>query len=145
MALGPDGGCANNRQSVFDEMRMATLLAKARLTDGGALDARTAFHMGTAGGADLLKLPVGSFEVGRCADAVALDLNDISLFPRSMLERNVVNSMQTTAISKVMVGGEVVVDEGVLSRFPLPRVRELVDEVTRTWTRPPLANGPHVQ
>ena len=43
VALGPDGGCANNRQSVFDEMRMATLVAKARLTDGSALDAPTAF------------------------------------------------------------------------------------------------------
>ena len=32
VALGPDGGCANNRQSVFEEMRMSCLIAKARLT-----------------------------------------------------------------------------------------------------------------
>jgi 5-methylthioadenosine/S-adenosylhomocysteine deaminase len=59
VALGPDGGCANNRQSVFDEMRMATLVAKARLEDGSAMDAPTALKLGTEGGADLLGLNVG--------------------------------------------------------------------------------------
>jgi 5-methylthioadenosine/S-adenosylhomocysteine deaminase len=135
VALGPDGGCANNRQSVFDEMRMATLVAKARLTDGSALDAVTAFGMGTAAGGDLLQLPVGVFEPGRRADAVALDLNDLSLYPRNALDRTVVSSMQPTAISKVMVAGEVVVDDGELTRFPRARVRELVEEVTRGWKR----------
>ena len=65
VALGPDGGCANNRQSVFDEMRMATLVAKARLTDGGALDAPTAFRLGTSAGAELLRQPSDAIEVGR--------------------------------------------------------------------------------
>jgi len=138
VALGPDGGCANNRQSVFDEMRMATLMAKASSTDGGALDAPTAFRMGTAAGADLLQLPVGVLEAGRRADVVALDLDDLSLLPRSVLERTVVSSMQPTAIARVMVAGEVVVEKGALSRFPSERVRELVDAVTSDWSRPGL-------
>ena len=136
VALGPDGGCANNRQSIFDEMRMAGLVAKARLTDGSALGAPTALRLGTRAGADLLKVPAGDFEPGRRADLVALDLSDLSLYPRQMLERNVVNSLQSTAVTKVMVGGEVVVEGGRLTRVPLAEVRARVDAATAGWERP---------
>jgi 5-methylthioadenosine/S-adenosylhomocysteine deaminase len=136
VALGPDGGCANNRQSVFDEMRTAGLVAKARLTDGGALDSATAFWLGTAAGGDLLRLPVGTFEPGAFADAVALDLNDLSLHPLTTIEHQIVNSLQPTAIAKVMVGGEVVVSDGALTRFDLDEVRALIAEATAGWKRP---------
>jgi 5-methylthioadenosine/S-adenosylhomocysteine deaminase len=136
VGLGPDGGCANNRQSVFDEMRTATLMAKARLTDGGALDAPTALRLGTIGGADLLGLAIGSLDAGRQADAVALDLTDLSLQPPGNLERLIVSSMQPTAIARVMVGGEVVMDGGRPTRFDLADLRARISEVTRGWTRP---------
>lgn len=136
MALGPDGGCANNRQSVYDEMRTATLVAKARLTDGGALDAPTALRLGTEGGADVLGLNVGKIGEGRRADLVALDLEDLSLFPPGNLERHVVNSMQPTAIRRVMVGGEVVVEDGRTTKVDLAEVRERVTAATRDWHRP---------
>ena len=131
VALGPDGGCANNRQSVFDEMRMAGLVAKARLTDGGALDAPTAFRLGTRAGGDMLGLPVGAFEPGWYADAVALDLDDLSLYPLETLERQVVNSMQSTAVTRVMVGGRVVVERGRPTLFDPAEIRARVSAVTR--------------
>lgn len=129
VGLGPDGGCANNRQSVFDEMRMASLLAKARLTNGSALTARTAFSLGTAGGADLLRLPVGAIEAGRHADLVALDLTDLSLQPLDTLEYQIVSSMQATAIERVMVGGEVVVKRGRLTRVDEDELRRRIAQV----------------
>lgn len=135
VALGPDGGCANNRQSVFDEMRMASLVAKARLTDGSALGAPAAFALGTRAGGDVLGLPVGSFEPGVRADAVALDLDDLSLFPPGNLERHIVNSMQPTAIARVMVAGEVVVERARLLRFDMDELREKVRDTTLNWTR----------
>ena len=136
VALGPDGGCANNRQSVFDEMRTASFLAKARLADGGVLDAHTAFRLGTAGGADLLRLPVGRIEAGCAADLVALDLDDLSFQPPQNLERHIVNSMQSTAITKVMVAGDVVVDSGRLLRVESAAIQAAVAEVTKSWARP---------
>ena len=136
VALGPDGGCANNRQSVFDEMRTASLVAKARLTDGGALDAATAFRLGTSAGADLLGLDCGAIEAGRYADVVGLDLNDLSLQPVTMLDRNIVHSMQQTAVSSVMVGGRIVVERGRLTRLPATEITERIAEVTAGWRRP---------
>ena len=136
VGLGPDGGCANNRQSVFDEMRMASLLAKARLCDGGALDARTAFALGTTGGADLLGVNAGVIGPGKLADLVALDLEDLSLHPLATLEQQVVNSMQPTAIERVMVGGETVVERGRLTRMDHAEIRARIREITGEWTRP---------
>lgn len=136
VALGPDGGCANNRQSVFDEMRMTSLVAKARLLDGGAMDAGAAFDLGTKAGGDVLRLPVGSIEAGKAADLVALDLNDLSLQPLATLERQVVNSMQSTALAKVMVAGEVVVADGRLLRVDVTDINRRVAEVTSGWKRP---------
>jgi 5-methylthioadenosine/S-adenosylhomocysteine deaminase len=136
VALGPDGGCANNRQSVFDEMRQASLMAKARLTDGSALDAATAFRLGTAGGADLLGIECGRIAAGRLADLVALDLDDLSLHPLATLEHQIVSSMQQTAIVKVMVGGDVVVDRGRIVKVDAVTIRELVAEATAGWHRP---------
>jgi 5-methylthioadenosine/S-adenosylhomocysteine deaminase len=135
VGLGPDGGCANNRQSVFDEMRQASLLAKALSTDGSAIDAATAFRLGTAGGADLLGLAVGEIGPGRRADLVGLDLNDLSLHPLETLDRQIVNSMQATAVAKVMVGGELVVSDHATTKIDPAEVRSRVGETTRGWTR----------
>lgn len=136
VALGPDGGCANNRQSVLDEMRMASLLAKARLEDGSALPAPEAFDLGTRAGGDLLGLPVGAFEPGMHADLVALDLDDLSLQPEAELARHVVHSMQSTAIARVMVGGELVVDDHEPVRIQREDLVARVREVTEGWVRP---------
>lgn len=135
VGLGPDGGCANNRQSVFDEMRTASLVAKARLYDGGALDAKTVFRLGTVGGADLLQLPVGAIAPGRHADLVALDLEDLSLQPLEMLDRNIVSSMQATAIKRVMVAGRVVVEDGHLTQVDEDELRARIAATTRGWSR----------
>jgi 5-methylthioadenosine/S-adenosylhomocysteine deaminase len=136
VALGPDGGCANNRQSVFDEMRSASLMAKARRADGSALDAPTAFELGTLAGAELLGIEAGAIEPGRFADLVALDLADLSLHPLATLERQVVNSMQQSAIAKVMVGGRLVVDGGRLVTVDAAEVARLVAAATSGWVRP---------
>lgn len=136
VALGPDGGCANNRQSVFEEMRQASLMAKARLLDGGAVGAPEMLRLGTAAGGELLGLPVGGFEPGSRADVVALDLADPSLWPDGNLERHVVNSMTERAITKVMVAGELVVDDGSLVKIDVGEVRDHVRRATSGWVRP---------
>src|SRR5713226_777261 len=59
IGLGTDGGCTNNRLSVFEEMRMAALLQKVRHLDGARVSAEQAFHMGTVDGGALLGLPTG--------------------------------------------------------------------------------------
>lgn len=136
VALGPDGGCANNRQSVFDEMRMASLFAKATATNGSVLPAPTAFDLGTRAGADVLGLATGNIAPGMKADLVGLDLDDLSLQPPGNLERHVVHSMQPTAIAKVVVGGREIVSGGSLTGVAEADLRARIARTTSRWTRP---------
>src|SRR5207247_7119210 len=57
VCLGTDGGCTNSRQSIFEEMRMAALMAKARAADASAIGAEETFMMGTARGGEAIGLP----------------------------------------------------------------------------------------
>ena len=136
VALGPDGGCANNHQSVFDEMRMASLLAKATATDGSVLTAPQAFALGTVAGGGLLGLPVGTIAAGGYADFVALDLDDLSLHPPGNLAHHVVHSMQSTAVARVLVGGVRVVERGRPTRVDPGELRARIADTTGAWTRP---------
>src|SRR5207237_1253199 len=72
VGLGTDGGCTNNRLSVFEEMRMASLLQRVRLLDGAALSAERALALGTASGAEILGLPAGGRRRRRGLDRAGL-------------------------------------------------------------------------
>jgi 5-methylthioadenosine/S-adenosylhomocysteine deaminase len=95
VALGTDGGCSNNRVSVFDEIRMTALLQKVARTDGQAIAAEDCFAMGTAMGAEVLDLPTGRIAPGYRADLVAVDLADPSLWPAQALTKNTVYALSS--------------------------------------------------
>lgn len=133
IGLGTDGGCTNNRLSVFEEMRMTSLLQRVRLLDGRALDAETAFALGTRGGADLLGLEAGLIAPGRFADLVAVDLAHPSLHPRVDLGKSVVYAMSPQAVTDVWVHGRRVVDSGRLTAVDLEDVLGRVRNLTKGW------------
>ena len=131
--LGTDGGCTNNRLSVFEEMRMASLLQRVRLLDGAALPAATVWALGTDSGAAMLGVPAGRIEIGRLADFVAIDLSHASLHPPTNLLANVVFAMSPQAVTDVWVHGERVVADGRLMRVSESELLARVDALTRDW------------
>jgi 5-methylthioadenosine/S-adenosylhomocysteine deaminase len=133
VALGTDGGCTNNRLSIFEEMRMAALLQKVTHLDGAAFTAEEAFRMGTAGGGDVLGLPVGEIAPGRLADLVALDLGHPSLHPPTALLKSVVYALSPQAITDVWVHGRRVVADGRLATLDEARLLAEVRALTRDW------------
>jgi 5-methylthioadenosine/S-adenosylhomocysteine deaminase len=135
VGLGTDGGCSNNRVSVFDEMRMAALLQKVHRTDGQAIDAETCFALGTRTAGDVLRLPIGRIAPGYRCDLVAIDLDDPSVWPVQALEKNVVYSLSPRAISDVVVDGQEVVAARRLCNVDLDEIQTRVGEVTRDWRR----------
>ena len=135
VGLGTDGGCSNNRVSVFDEMRTAALLQKVHRTDGQAIDAETCFRLGTATAGEVLRLPIGRIAPGYRCDLVALDLDDPSLWPAQALEKNIVYALSPRAVTNVVVDGTEVVSAGRLAQVPLDEIQIRVAELTRDWRR----------
>jgi len=135
IGLGTDGGCSNNRVSVFDEMRACALLQKVARTDGQAITAEAVWTMGTTGGARLLDLPVGEIAPGLRCDLVAVDLDDPSLWPEQALAKNLVYALSSRAITDVVVDGDVVVADRRLTRVPLDEIQARVRHLTSDWSR----------
>jgi 5-methylthioadenosine/S-adenosylhomocysteine deaminase len=135
VGLGTDGGCSNNRVSVFDEMRTAALLQKVHRTDGQAIAAETCFALGTRTAGEVLRLPIGRIAPGYRCDLVALDLADPSLWPAQALEKNIVYALSPRAITDVVVDGQEVVTARQLSHVPLAEIQARVAELTRDWRR----------
>lgn len=134
VCLGTDGGCTNSRQSIFEEMRMAALLAKASATDASVLGAEDTLLMGTARGAEALGgLPIGRIAADHAADLVVVDLRALSLQPSKTASKQIVYAMQPEAIQKVIVAGETIVEGGRLTKVDEREIVAKVREVTAGW------------
>src|SRR5204863_1389926 len=133
VALGTDGGCTNSRQSVFEEMRMAALLAKAVNADAEAISAEDVLIAGTRRGGEILGLPVGRIAADHAADLVVLDLESLSLQPAATAPKQIIYAMQPEAIARVYVGGEVVAEQGQPTNVDLAELRAKIAEVTKGW------------
>ncbi len=135
IGLGTDGGCSNNRVSVFDEMRMAALLQKVHRTNGQAITAETCFALGTKSAGETLRLPIGRIAPGFRCDLVALDLDDPSLWPAQALEKNVVYALSPRAVTDVVVDGTEVVVARRLCHVLLHDIQARVARLTQGWRR----------
>lgn len=84
VGIGTDGPASNNDLDMFEEMRLAALLAKGVTGDPTALPARQALAMATILGARALHIAhiTGSLEVGKRADIAIVQLDDLHLTPR---------------------------------------------------------------
>jgi len=83
VALGTDWAATNNTMDLFDEMKTAGLLGKVRADDAAVLPAGRLLEMATIDGARALGIGahVGSLEVGKRADVIAVTLDGLRLEP----------------------------------------------------------------
>lgn len=83
VAIGTDGPASNNDLDMFEEMRLAALLAKVTPNNPTALPARQALQMATINGAKALGLGdvTGSLEVGKLADMIVLHADPLHNIP----------------------------------------------------------------
>lgn len=83
VALGTDNVTNNNSYDMFKEMTLTGKLMALLHRDSSALSTRTILEMATLGGARALgkEKEIGSLEVGKKADLIALDLDEIGWSP----------------------------------------------------------------
>jgi len=84
VGIGTDGPASNNDLDMWEEMRLAALLAKGVTSDPTVLPARQAMAMATIGGARALHIDefVGSLEPGKRADVAVVDLRSVHNTPK---------------------------------------------------------------
>jgi 5-methylthioadenosine/S-adenosylhomocysteine deaminase len=113
VALGTDGAASNNRLDMFEEMRLAALLAKAAANRADVLPAHRALELATYAGARALALDreTGSLEVGKCADLTAVNLNSLELSPCYDPASHLVYSAGRHDVTHVWIDGKAVLED----------------------------------
>ncbi len=83
VAIGTDSAASNNSLNLFQELRIAALMAKGMGNDPTTLGVHQALRMATIDGARVLGLDkdVGSIEIGKKADLIAIDMAAIEAAP----------------------------------------------------------------
>ncbi|HEY3280324.1 MAG TPA: 5'-deoxyadenosine deaminase [Gemmatimonadales bacterium] len=137
VALGADGAPCNNRLDAFAEMRLAALIQKPRLGPD-ALPAAQVLELATLGGARALGLEteIGSIEVGKRADLIALDLDGPHAQPAEAdLVSRIVYSARAADVRHVLVDGRVVVKDGALKTAKIEEILRAANAQARRLRR----------
>ncbi|MCJ7626532.1 MAG: amidohydrolase family protein, partial [Anaerolineaceae bacterium] len=108
-ALGTDNVANANSYDLFNEMQIAAKLMVYREQQPGAIPAREIVEMATIGGARALGLEekIGSLEIGKQADIIALDRDEIGWGPHNAQDifTALVYSINGMHVTDVMVDG----------------------------------------
>ncbi len=113
VGIGTDGPASNNDLDMFEEMRLASFVAKATTGDPTALPARTTLAMATIIGAKALHIDhlTGSIQVGKKADVVLVNLDALHVQPYFLRDpesiySRLVYAAKSTDVTHVMVNGK---------------------------------------
>ena len=112
VGIGTDGPASNNDLDMFEEVRLAAILAKTEASDPTAVPARQALLMATRQGAAALFIDdiTGSLEVGKRADVIVLDSSPLHNMPHFDRDPNAIYSRiiyaaKSTDVAHVICNG----------------------------------------
>ena len=113
VGIGTDGPASNNDLDMFEEIRLASFVAKASSNDPTVVPAATALLMGTRLGAQALHIGhlTGSLEAGKRADLIIVDTSPAHNSPRFRRDPHnayaqLVYASKSTDVTDVMVNGK---------------------------------------
>jgi 5-methylthioadenosine/S-adenosylhomocysteine deaminase len=138
VGIGTDGPASNNDLDMFEEIRLASFLAKGTSGDPTILPATQALTMATRLGAQAMHMGqiTGSLEPGKRADLILVDLSPVHNSPRfRRSEKGVyaqlVYAAKSTDVTDVMVDGKWVMRERQLTTLNEAELLRHADEYAR--------------
>ncbi|KAI9044025.1 putative acid phosphatase [Aspergillus affinis] len=116
VSLGTDGAPCNNSCDMLQEIRLAVIIHRSVSYDPALVPAETALEMATINGARALGLEdlVGSLEIGKKADFVAINTEKSQLQPYLNPVSDVVYVATGRDVDVVVVDGQLLVENGEL-------------------------------
>ena len=117
VSLGTDGAASNNDLNIISEISTAAKLHKAATDDPTAIGVGQALLMATLWGAEVLGMGglTGSLVAGKAADIITIDVRKPHLTPMYNVMSHMVYAVRASDVESVMVNGQVLVYEGVLT------------------------------
>lgn len=123
VSLGVDGVASNESGSMTGEVNTAWLIHRAA-QGASATTAEDVIHWATAGGARVLGLSeVGTLQVGQAADLVLYDINHPRFYGFHDPALAPVVAGEPITVRTSIIGGRVVVDEGVVCGLDVASIR----------------------
>lgn len=124
VALGTDGTASNNDLCMIGEMKSAAMLAKIGSGDPTAVSAERALSMATINGAKALGIDdrVGSLEVGKQADVIAIDMSKLEQQPLFHPISQIVYSADKRLVTDVWVAGRHLMKNRELTSLDLDKI-----------------------
>ena len=131
LGLGTDGTASNNDLDMFEEMRLASFIAKGISHDPLAVPAKTTLMLATIGGARAVHLDqlTGSLEVGKRADVVVVNLTGLHNTPRfardpELVYSQLVYACKSSDVRDVWCNGQAVMRDWDVLTVDIPTVME---------------------
>ncbi|HSB90046.1 MAG TPA: amidohydrolase family protein [Anaerolineales bacterium] len=138
VGIGTDGPSSNNDLDMFEEMRLASFIAKGHSGDPTVLPAKTVLAMATRLGARAMHLGevTGSIEAGKRADLILVDLEGVHNRPH--FERDpegvysrIVYAAKASDVTDVMVEGRFLLRDRKLLTIDLDPLLKEADDFAR--------------
>lgn len=145
VGLGTDGGPSNNSYDMINDMRWASYLQKVKLDDETAMPVEAVMEMATINGAKVLgwEDQIGSIEVGKQADFVALDMNKPHLTPAPDPVSTIVCAANGSDVDTVVIAGKIVVEGRKVLTMDEDRIlAEANERVRKIYERAGIHYGP---
>lgn len=118
VGIGTDGASSNNNLDLIEELKTASLLQKVATLNPKVLTANEAIAMGTIKGAEVLGLDdeIGSIEIGKKADIILVDTNQVNMVPGSSnLSSNIIYSANGSNVDTTICNGKILMENKKLT------------------------------
>ena len=132
VGLGTDGQGSGNNMNLFYHMSVVDLLQKGIYKDPTVYSSIDTLKSATINNAKALGVDdnIGSIEVGKDADIIVVDLNNVEIYPGVDIITNLIHNTESNNVDTTIIHGEILMQNHELKLdIDLDSLKNKVDEI----------------